>query len=1026
MFSFQIRIFAIYNFYLQMEKLLFLFFLVFSFTAVSQFEPDNGVKESSPAFYALTKATVKVAPGKTLHNATVLIKDNKIISVGPIVIIPKEAVVIDCSKKVILPAFIDLNSDNGIAKAKPKTNNSRYPQINSLKNGPYYWNECIHPEINASELYHSDEKHLKELASRGFGFFMTHQRDGVARGSAALISMSRKRTDLSNNINASCYSFSKGSSRQTYPSSQMGSIALLRQSFYDADYYARNKEAENLTLDALNQQRLGSLFFETQDKFEILRADKIAREFGFQFNFFGSGNEYEIVHLLKDKGYNIILPINYPAAYDVKDPYVSRQIPLSELKHWEMAPQNAAILNRNGINICITSHGTKNSKEFWSNLRKTISFGLDEEDALSALTVNPSKLIGIDSILGTLEKGKLASFMIYDKNPLEEDATLLEAWNQGERTVLNTLPNHDIRGKYNLNVEGNKWKLEISGEEAKPKGKLTYSYKDINGLEKDSTINVYVELEENDITLQFVIDNGSIAGNISLKGKVSSKFGVFEGEGLFPDGTWVKWTGVKHGKVNVKDKKKEDVPADTLNRTWLPNMAYGFESLPDSSAIVIKNARIWTNEAEGIIDNGTVVIENGKIVYVGEGSGRTPAGARVIDAKGKSVTSGIIDEHSHIAISRGVNEGGQSVSAEVSIGDVVNPDDINIYRQLSGGVTASQLLHGSANPIGGQSALVKLKWGHSPDEMLIDHAPGFIKFALGENVKQTNWGDHNVIRFPQTRMGVEQVYYDAFIRAKKYEQSWKKYNADTTLSKPRVDLELEVLGEILRSERFVTCHSYIQSEINMLMHVADSMGFKINTFTHILEGYKLADKMAEHGAGGSTFSDWWAYKYEVNDAIPYNAKLMHDQGVVVAVNSDDAEMGRRLNQEAAKAVKYGGMSEEDAWKMVTLNPAKLLHLDNRMGSIKVGKDADVVIWTDNPLSINAKVRYTIVDGEILFDEEHDREMRKTNQAEKARIITKMLSENKKGAPSRKFFQKKNGSYHCDTMGEEVSTEENHH
>ena len=373
-----------------------------------------------------------------------------------------------------------------------------------------------------------------------------------------------------------------------------------------------------------------------------------------------------------------------------------------------------------------------------------------------------------------------------------------------------------------------------------------------------------------------------------------------------------------------------------------------------------------------------------------------------------------------------MNEGGQAIAAEVSIGDVVNPDDINIYRQLSGGVTASQLLHGSANPVGGQSALIKLKWGHTAEEMLIDGAPKFIKFALGENVKQSNWGDYNTIRFPQTRMGVEQVYYDGFTRAKAYAAEWKSFNTGKLKQKPRKDLELDVLLEILLSERFISCHSYVQSEINMLMHVADSMGFTINTFTHILEGYKVADKMAKHGAGASTFSDWWAYKHEVNDAIPYNANIMADQGIVVAINSDDAEMGRRLNQEAAKSVKYGGMSEQDAWKMVTLNPAKLLHLDDRMGSLKVGKDADIVIWSDNPLSIRAIVEYTIVDGEILYETERDQKMRLANQAEKARIISKMLEDNKNGGNKQPFVKKRNGHFHCDTFGEELSTEENHH
>ena len=459
------------------------------------------------------------------------------------------------------------------------------------------------------------------------------------------------------------------------------------------------------------------------------------------------------------------------------------------------------------------------------------------------------------------------------------------------------------------------------------------------------------------------------------------------------------------------------------------------DSIPKFQNIAIKNVTVWTNEQEGILNNATIFIENGKIKRVEIDPKKSVELAKdmlIIDGKGKHLTSGIIDEHSHIAISRGVNEGGQAITAEVSIGDVVNPDDINIYRQLSGGVTAAQLLHGSANPIGGQSALIKLKWGFSPDEMLIKDAPKFIKCALGENVKQANWGDFNTVRFPQSRMGVEQVFYDGFTRAKAYKKEWEDYQVNlgkkgaSTIFEPRKDLELEVLNEILDSKRFISCHSYVQSEINMLMHVADSMGFKINTFTHILEGYKVADKMKKHGAGGSTFSDWWAYKFEVNDAIPYNAKLMQDQGLVVAINSDDAEMGRRLNQEAAKSVKYGGMSEEEAWKMVTLNPAKLLHLDDRMGSVKIGKDADLVLWTGNPLSIESKVELTMIDGLILYNRNNNLALEERNTKERARLINKMLESNEKGEATKPFIKKGRRLYHCDTHGEEGEESENQH
>ncbi|MEO1652621.1 MAG: amidohydrolase family protein, partial [Bacteroidota bacterium] len=416
----------------------------------------------------------------------------------------------------------------------------------------------------------------------------------------------------------------------------------------------------------------------------------------------------------------------------------------------------------------------------------------------------------------------------------------------------------------------------------------------------------------------------------------------------------------------------------------------------------------WTNEAEGIMEKADVLVKNGKIAQVGKGL--SAGGAQVVDGSGKHLTSGVIDEHSHIALTS-VNDVA-TVSSMVRMEDVVDPDDINIYRQLSGGVTAAQLLHGSANPVGGQSAIVKLRWGADPEEMLIKTAKPYIKFALGENVKRSR--SSNSIRFPQTRMGVEQVYQDAFTEAKAYDADWKAYQKDPrNKSKPRRDLALEAMAEILNGERFISCHSYVQSEINMLMKLAESFDFRVQTFTHILEGYKVADKMKAHGAGASTFSDWWAYKYEVYEAIPYGPILMHNEGVVVAINSDNAEMARRLNQEAAKAVKYGGMSEEDAWKMVTLNPAKLLQLDARMGSIKVGKDADLVLWSDNPLSIYARAEKTIIDGIVYYDLKEDAAKRKKVAEERIRLIQKMSNGKAAAAEAPPFRGPRN--FHCDDM-----------
>ncbi len=1007
--------------------------VLLSVFASAQTVPLNGMAPSEVPLIALRNARIVVSPEKVIEHGTLLIQGDKIVDVGLIVVVPSGAVEIDCDGRTILPAFIETWSSVGTNAPQPSNDHSGRPQLKSSNKGAYYWNEAVHPEVRAADQFTIQPKAYEALVNMGFGLALTHVNDGIFRGTGALVSLGDEEVSRQLLVSdvASFITFDKGISHQTYPSSQMGSIALIRQSFYDLETYTRSHTSTNLSLEALSSQRRLPFIFQTTDKWEILRMAKIADEFKLSAIYLGSGNEYAALDHISALKRPVIIPLNFPDAFQVNDPYIVRQIPLSDLKHWELAPSNPALVHQKGISMALTSAGVKSPEAFWKNLRLAIDRGLSVSDALAALTIEPAKMLNVSDQVGTLESGKRASFTIWSDDPFTKNAVLTESWMLGKRNELKVLQAHDIRGTYNLHIEGMQFPMEFKGDREKPEA----SIKEVKKVfDRRNTISydtlspkVAVELIGEDITLQFNLSDEKMNGSVILHGKVNSKLGIFEGDGMLPDGRWIRWSAVRNGRGDA-EKPKEAEKKNTLDgNVWFPNMAFGNEAVPQEEMIVFRDATVWTNDQQGNLKNATVFVNKGKITFVGTGNFVIPTGAKVIDAKGLHLTSGIIDEHSHIAISKGVNEGGQAITAEVSISDVVNPDDINIYRQLAGGVTAAQLLHGSANPIGGQSALIKLKWGSTPDDMLIDNAPKFIKFALGENVKQANWGDNSTVRFPQTRMGVEQVYFDAFTRAREYMNAWEAYKTDSVKNaKPGKDIELEVLAEILRSERFITCHSYVQSEVNMFMHVADSMGFKINTFTHILEGYKVADKMAAHGAGGSTFSDWWAYKFEVNDAIPYNAKMMADQGVVVSINSDDAEMGRRLNQEAAKAVKYGGMSEEEAWKMVTLNPAKLLHLDQQMGSVTVGKDADVVLWSDNPLSVNAVVQMTLVDGIVLYDASKENERNVRNQAEKARIISKMLDANKRGESAKPFIKKRRRHYHCDTIGEEGSEEENTH
>jgi imidazolonepropionase-like amidohydrolase len=495
---------------------------------------------------------------------------------------------------------------------------------------------------------------------------------------------------------------------------------------------------------------------------------------------------------------------------------------------------------------------------------------------------------------------------------------------------------------------------------------------------------------------------------------------VWNGNGVDTSGNMLYWTAtlIKENEPKPDTSKKKETSTVGSKITY-PFGAYGWDEMPKQQNILIKNATVWTSEKEGILNNTDVLVKNGKIAAIGKNL--SDQSATVIDGTGKHLTPGIIDEHSHIAVFS-INEGGQSVTSEVRIADNLNPDDINIYRQLSGGVTTSHILHGSANTIGGQTQLIKLRWGVNDTALKFKGADPFIKFALGENVKRTTSRNNN--RFPDTRMGVEEVLMDAFTRAKDYERDMNAYNnrpKNSLLAPVRRDLELDALVEIMNSKRFITCHSYVQSEIVSAMRVAEKFGFKFNTFTHILEGYKVADKMKLHGANASTFSDWWNYKMEVVDAIPQNASIMHKMGLNVAINSDDAEMARRLNQEAAKSIKYG-LSEEDALKMVTINPATMLHIQNQTGSIKVGKDADLVLWNNDPLSIYAVAQNTIVDGIMYFDRAHDLQLRKQIQEERNRLIQKLSGEKKGGAMMTPAQPRMEVELHCESDDDAVSYE----
>jgi imidazolonepropionase-like amidohydrolase len=996
-----------------MKKALLLLFLSVFLTktyAQDYFPVNESVHNKNKNYTVFTNATIYVTPTQKIDKGTLLIQDGKVIAVGNAVSIPKNAITIDLAGKTIYPSFIDIYTSFGIEK--PKANmtpgRNRNPLYDTKRVG-YYWNESVRPEVNVYEAFKYDQPKADELLKAGFGVVGTHIPDGIAQGTGALVALNNE--DNSKQIIANKltnhFAFTKSAlTNQAYPSSLMGMMALLRQMYLDLDWYKKgNSETKDLSLEALaNNEKLVQIFA-TEDKLNSLRAAKIAKEFGLNYVLKGSGNEFERIEEIKSTNAKFIIPISFPEAYDVSNPYLSNQIELADMRFWNQAPTNLKVLSDSGVVFALTTDKLKKIEDFKPNLLKAIKLGFDKTKALESLTTIPAAILGKSDEVGSLKVGSYANFIITSGEVFDEKTVLYENWVQGSKFVVNDLTAKDIRGNYDLTVGKDTYKWKIDGTADAQKSEVTTA----DAKKVKSTFSI----AKNWISL-VLKPADTIKSNYTRLTGFIEKADNLSGKAVLSNGDELAWTAVKTSPyVMAKDSSKVEKPNPVMPVTY-PNVAFGDTKKQTAQTLLFKNATVWTNEKDGILTETDVLIKNGKIAAVGKNL--SDAGATVIDAKGKHITSGIIDEHSHIAISKGVNESGHNSTAEVTIQDVVNSEDINIYRDLAGGVTISQLLHGSANPIGGRSAIVKWKWGSSPDEMLYKNQPKFIKFALGENVKQANWGIDNPTRFPQTRMGVEQVFTDYFQLAKEYDESWKKFNAGSKKGKaPRVDLELQTLAEILNKERFITCHSYVESEILMLMNVAEKFNFRVNTFTHILEGYKVADKMKEHGVGASTFSDWWAYKFEVNDAIPFNGPIMHNQGLVVAYNSDDAEMSRRLNQEAAKAVKYGNISEEDAWKFVTLNPAKLLHIDDKVGSLKVGKDADVVLWSENPLSIYAKAEKTIIEGVVYFDIEKDAQKQLAITKERSELIGQMLQEKNKGNSTQQPTRKEKKEYHCDTL-----------
>ncbi len=1036
----------------------------------------EGLRENKPNVWALQHATVVVRPGHTIDDATVVVRSGKIASVAKGGPVPTDARAFDLSGKTIYPGFIDAYSETTL-------------NTDHLSKTAAYWNANIVPQLHVADQFSANEEN-STLRKQGIVAQLRAPGAAIIRGQSAVVSTGTNDTAtavIARDVAQHMHLTVNRRSRSGYPGSPMGAVALARQTMYDAQWYAEAWQAGNADSSLPRPERNDALaalagaldgtqpvIIETSNEQFFLRADQFAGEFGLNIIVKGSGNEYRRLESIAATGRTVILPLNFPDAPNVSTAEVAQDVTLESLMHWDIAPENPARVASAGIRFAFTTDRLSSTGDFLKSLKTAVERGLSEDAALAALTLTPAELFGVDDQLGTVETGKLASFVITDGDLFKAKTKVVETWVDGTRFEHSPEPHKALEGEYEVRLakqgkqptklfveltrdgksaggrvsrkpfpapkaaeKNDKDKSDADSDDATSDGKSDVATKSDSaasdelptetkpqdesrskGKKKADTEIVSLKnasLRDFAATAQFKTDDWGTSGMARMTlvfsedlsdDKAAAQVGF--GQIIWADGTTSTATVFKSAaKITEdavaskgEDKTDDNKPADADKASSsfpvnYPMGAFGVATLPKPvGPTVLTNATLWTCGPEGIIENGMILIDNGLIVAVGKELD-LPEGVTHVDVKGMHITPGIIDCHSHMATDGGVNESTQAITCEVRIGDFVDADDITIYRQLAGGVTAANILHGSANPIGGQNQVIKLRWGATGEQMKFKEAPQGVKFALGENVKQSNWGVESTGRYPQTRMGVEQLFRDSFVAAREYGESMRSWERNRRGLPPRRDLELDALQEMVEGTRWIHCHSYRQDEILALIRILDEQGITIGTFQHILEGYKVADEMAKHGAMASAFSDWWAYKFEVYDAIPYAGAIMHEAGVVVSFNSDDAELATHLNKEAAKAVKYGGLPEEEALKFVTLNPAKQLRIDEYVGSLEAGKHADIVVWNESPLSNFSRAEQTWIDGAIYFDRNQDQAARKDVDQMRNALIQKVLTSGSK-------------------------------
>lgn len=997
--------------------------IVCSSQATAQLAPDNGMRPADIRWDAITHTTAFITPHQKVTDCTIVMRDGKIVAVGPSAStsVPNGATEHDGRKWTITAGFIEscliLDSTSAAKKAASDT--------------AAHWNAQVTPQIRAQDLAPPTNDLEREMRSLGFTVAALYPSSGIFRGSGSVVLLGEDR-DKARIIGAGVGPF-VGMSRARdemagqwdgdrtgiYPQSQMGVVALIRQTLRDARWRKQSALAwerhpqvnapstASPTLDALaSAVDGGRIFFDCGSWLEPLRACAVGRDCGVGVVVLASGQEFRHLDEFAAQKVPAVVPLRFPAAIEVPSERQSESLSFTELAAWAMAPSNPSRLIAAGVPVSLTTARLERRSDFPARVRDAMVAGLTEPQLIATLTTEPAALLGLTSTLGTIEVGKSANLTVSEGQLFAPKSRIVQVWVAGRR--IDTMGGSDGAAP-----------REFAGP---TRTSIVLASGQTRLLEIDprkKTITITAMLDEGkqtahsarQVLLQPLQGSCIIDGKaLDLPGLLRCNFRSDERtitiEAECEDGNRLTFDAVAVASEDAKkaeDAKKTD---DAENDGWptprpaiaitAPFGDFGQPAPPHAEDVLFKSATVWTSAADGIVRDCDVLVQGGRIAAVGRGIG-TPANVRTVDCRGMHLTPGMIDCHSHTGVNGSVNEATEACTAEVRIADVVDPDDVNWYRQLAGGVTCVNQLHGSANPIGGQNSVVKLKWGSPLSSWPARNAKPGIKFALGENVVRPRG------RYPQTRMGVESYLRDRFQAAREYRASQVALTSKLNraqLAPVREDLELETLAEILEGKRIIHCHSYRQDEILMLLRLADEFGFRIGTLQHVLEGYKVADAIARHGAGASCFSDWWAYKMEVMDAIPWAGAIMHNENVVVSFNSDSNELARRLNVEAAKAVKYGGLDPATALRFVTIHPARQIGMGERTGSIEVGKDADIALWSGDPLSPMSVCQQTWIDGALHFDRAIDMALRPKREKDRRELILAMAAERKPRSSSR--------------------------